>query len=437
MRRGLIASFALVLMVSITPVAQAVPPAAAGALASSNVDFVANIPDAPAIGGRILRGVDTLLGPKDLFYVTTSQGLRIYDVTLGIPVLTGALQLPHFENEDVDTNGKILLIAADHFLGFPNMLYVINVEVPQAPILVGVLPFPSEAHTVSCINDCKYAWLAGGSGLYVIDLTNPANPRQMSGVRIGQEYGGTHDVQVDEAGIAWVTGTRLTGYATGDTRTPASYGVGFGHNPVVVAKSDTSGSGAFNNNFILHNSMRPNALKMNPALLSNNEIDPGEAVYVTEEDYISLNEDGSFQAGYLRMVNGELKVDFTNRWTFADDFAVGVDHKVGVGFSSSHYFDYKQGVMAVAWYEQGTRFFDVSNPRILRPIGYFMPAAGNETWNAVFNGEYVYTIDVGRGIDVLKFNGSTSSATVELPNVPRAALSTQNPKYAACRILVA
>lgn len=432
MRRGLLASFALVLVASLTPVANAIPPAAAGAL-SANVDFVANIPDAPAIGGRILRGVDTLLGPKDLFYVTTSQGLRIYDVTLGIPVLTGALELPHFENEDVDTNGKILLIAADHFLGLPNILYVINVEIPQAPVLVGVLPFPSEAHTISCINDCSYAWMAGGGGLYVIDLTNPAAPKQLT-TRVGQEYGGTHDVQIDDAGIAWVTGGGgLTGYATGDTRTPAFYGTGTATNPTVVARN----SGPWNNNFILHNSKRPNATAMNPALLANSVVDPGEAVFVTEEDYISLNEDGSFQAGYLRTIGGQLVVDFTDRWTFANDFAVGVDHKIGVGFSSSHYFDYQDGVMAVAWYEQGTRFFDVSDPRDLRPIGYFMPAAGNETWNAVFNGDYIYTIDVGRGIDVLKFTGSTSSATVRLPNVPRAAISGQHPDFAACRILVA
>jgi hypothetical protein len=434
MRRGLVASLALVLMsaLAISPV-RAVPPAAAGALASSNVDFVMNIPDVAAIGGRILRGVDTpVLGPRDLFYVTTSQGLRIYDVTLGLPVPVGALELPHFENEDVDTNGKILLIAADHFLGFPNVLYVINVENPHAPLLVGVLPFPSEAHTVTCINDCTYAWLAGGGGLYVVDLRNPASPRQVG--RVGQEYGGTHDVQVDDKGVAWVTGGGgLTAYATGDARTPAFYGTGTPLAPKVYAR----GRG-FNNNFILHNSMRPNAAAFNPALLSNSVVDPGEAVYVTEEDYITLNEDGSFQAGWLRIVGGELTVDFTNRWTFANDFAIGLDHKIAVGFSSSHYFDYRDGVMAVGWYEQGTRFFDVSNVSNIRPIGYFMPAAANETWSAVFNGQYVYIIDVGRGIDVLTFSGSTASATVTLPNDPsRPALSAPHPEFGACRIRVA
>lgn len=433
MRRGLIASLALVLMsaLSVAPV-RAVPPAAAGALASDNVDFVVNLPDIPAIGGRILRGVDTLLGPRDLFYVTTSQGLRIYDVTLGVPVLTGALELPHFENEDVDTNGKILLIAADHFLGFPNMLYVVNVEIPQAPVLLSVLPFPSAAHTVSCINDCTYAWLAGGGGLYVVDLRNPAAPMQVG--RVGQDYGGTHDVQVDDKGVAWVSGGGgLTAYATGDTRTPAFYGSGTALAPHAYVR----GRG-FNNNFILHNAMRPNAASFNPALLSNNAVDPGEAVYVTEEDYLTLEEDGSFQAGWLRIKDGTLTVDFTDRWTFDDDFAVGVDHKIGVGFSSSHYFDYRDGVMAVGWYEQGTRFFDVSDVGDLRPIGYFMPAAGNETWNAVFNGEYVYIIDVGRGIDVLKFNGSTASATVSLPNdAGRPALSAPHPEFGACRIRVA
>lgn len=432
MRRGLLVFIALVSMAPMAPV-RAVPPAAGGAIASSNVDFVLNIPDAAAIGGRIRRSVPTILGPRDLFYVTTAQGLRIYDVTLGIPVLTGALELPHFENEDVDTNGRILLIAADQFLGAPNMLYVIDVAVPQAPVIKGVLPFPSEAHTVSCINDCTYAWLAGGRGVYVVDLTNPANPRQIGNP--GRDQGGTHDVQVDDSGIAWVTGGGgLTGYATGDPRTPTALGTGSPAAPTVIAR----GSG-FNNNFILHNSLHPNATDLNLSLLSNNVIDPGEIVYVTEEDYITLQEDGSFQAGWLRrQADGQLIVDFRDRWTFGNDLSVDPvgGHKVGLAFSSSHYFDYRAGTMAVAWYEQGTRFFDVTDPTDLRPIGFFMPAAGNETWSAVFNGEYVYTLDVGRGIDVLRFTGSSSSATVTLPDAPRAALSAPHPTYGACRLRI-
>lgn len=427
MRKILLATLALGLVASLTPV-RAVPPAAAGALSSPNIDFVANIPDAPAIGGRIRRQVPTLLGPKDLLYVTTTQGLRIYDVTLGVPVLTGALELPHFENEDVDTNGKILLISADQFLGRPNILYVIDVSIPQAPILKGTLLFPSQAHTISCINDCSYAWIAGGSGVYVVDLRNPAAPKQLD--QIITEGGRTHDVQIDDAGIAWVTGGTLTGYATGDSRTPTFYGTGTALAPRKIAQQN----GLFNNNFILHNSMRPDALAMDPAKLSNNLVDPGESVFVTEEDYISTNPDGMFQAGFLNFVGSNLTVVWKSGWTFANDLQVSVDHKIGVGFSSSHYFDYQGGVMAVGWYEQGTRFFDVSGAAI-RPIGYFMPIAGNETWSAIFNGDYIYTIDVGRGIDVLKFTGSSASATVELPTIAKPAVSAPHPTYGACRIL--
>ena len=41
-----------------------------------------------------------------LMYVTTTEGLNIYDITdPELPVPVGALPLPHFENEDVDLAG--------------------------------------------------------------------------------------------------------------------------------------------------------------------------------------------------------------------------------------------------------------------------------------------------------------------------------------------
>jgi hypothetical protein len=47
-------------------------------------------------------------------YVSGTEGLEIYDISKPeLPVLTGALPLPHFENEDVDLGGDILLISND------------------------------------------------------------------------------------------------------------------------------------------------------------------------------------------------------------------------------------------------------------------------------------------------------------------------------------
>jgi hypothetical protein len=76
---------------------------------------------------------------------------------------------------------------------------------------------------------------------------------------------------------------------------------------------------------------------------------------------------------------------------------------------SSHWFDAQDGVAAVGWYEQGTRFLDYSDPENIRQVGYYIPANGS-TWAAYWSptdpsGEIVYTADAYRGVDVLRIAG--------------------------------
>src|SRR5688572_29338076 len=76
-----------------------------GYFASDNVEFVAHVPLNNDSAGAKLVG--------DYFYITSSRGLLIYDVTDPVaPALTGflpLLQQPYFAEEDPDTNGEILL----------------------------------------------------------------------------------------------------------------------------------------------------------------------------------------------------------------------------------------------------------------------------------------------------------------------------------------
>ena len=83
-----------------------------------------------------------------------------------------------------------------------------------------------------------------------------------------------------------------------------------------------------------------------------------------------------------------------------------VDSKAPVTVNcSSHWFDAKDGVAAVGWYEQGVRFLDYRTPTEIKQVGYYIPANGS-TWAAYWsptdpNGEIVYTADAYRGVDVL------------------------------------
>lgn len=379
--------------------APAAPEIAGGALASPNVEFIANIPELSGIGAKIIG---------DLMYATSAQGLQIYDISLGIPIPHGLLEIPHLQNEDVDTNGSILLIAADQFIGAPNLLYVVDVSSPRTPLLLAPPLSVSAAHTATCINDCSYAWLGGDSNrIVVVDLRVPTAPRQVGTIPIP---GYVHDVQVDEAGIAWVsTGGGLFAYTTAN---PLS--------PVPVA----SDNGSLENQSIIHNSLRPNASAWQARTGAlDDSVRAGELVMASEEDWLAVSngqcaQDGVFQTARYTDALGVSRVEKLDTYHLERGAPIPEDRKQqGVVSCSSHYFSHRaDGIVAVGWYEQGTRFLDVSDPRNIRSVGYFLPALG-EAFAAYWNGDYVYSFDTYRGLDVLKFNGTAGAATIEGPIV--------------------
>jgi hypothetical protein len=84
---------------------------------------------------------------------------------------------------------------------------------------------------------------------------------------------------------------------------------------------------------------------------------------------------------------------------------------------SSHWFDSRKDLVAVGWYEQGTRFLDASNPRKIRQVGYYIPANGS-TWAAYWSPtdpthRIVYTADAYLGVDVLKIARKDRNADME------------------------
>jgi len=395
--------------------ARAIPPAAAGALASDNVDYIATIPDVAAIGAKII---------DDTMYVTTLQGLRIYDISLGVPVLMGALELPHYQNEWVDTNGEILLISADNVTGAASYVWVIDVTIPQAPLIRSIVTV-SNGHTATCIADCTFIWTRGGD---VIDIRDPSAP-----VYLGELPYMRHHTDVDEAGLAWTDGIRVL-----DTN---DYGIDSALNPTVVASGGSYG---------WHGSLRPQAAQATQAGFADGAIGPGEVVLGTDEEWLAAQNgfcasDGPFKTSWFREVNGQMRIELLDRFTVG--MGTLPDAKpAGAVACSSHWFDWHDDVVANGWYEQGVRFLDVSDPRDIRQIGYYMPAV-TEAWGARFHevtdgplpGLYVYTFDVARGIDVLVFDGEAGDATQLAPRLnPMRADARPSSEFGwACRIPLA
>jgi hypothetical protein len=324
------------------------------------------------------------------------------------PTELGLLPLPHFENEDVDLGGDILLISNDAAES-TGILYVIDISDPANPGLLSTTQmggnplFGGPGHTASCVLDCQFAWVTDGAGIRVYDLTDPATPVN-KGTHATPAGGAlvSHDVQVDGDGLYWVAGFGGTaGY-----RLPEVYhGAGLGE---LVAQTDENGMSTYlsefglgggekYNDFVHHNSLRRAG---------------SDVLWITEEDYArpGCRGAGSFQRWHVPVEEGEDTGELVltgEDLTPIDQWVPELlaDTALPSAVCSAHYFDEHDGLIAHAWYQQGLRLLDVTGDEI-RQVGYFI-IPETVAFAAYFpptdpSGEIVYLLNLARGIDVLR-----------------------------------
>ena len=341
-------------------------------------------------------------------FVSGWGGITVLDIAQpASPQLVGTLPLPHFENEDVDLCGNTLLVVNDRATrDLGALMYVVDVASPTTPTVRAVLPLGltgsgrGSGHIANFVKtDCTQAWVDGGDHVEVVDLTVPAAPRSLgkfvSAASDSDAFRVTHDTELDSTGTLWsVGGGGAAGYRlTADPLAPQLLG--------------TTGTAGRNpspyNDFILHNSQRR-----------------GKTLLITEEDYIDTDEvppggcrgQGKFETWDLsQLKQGAITPLGTWETELNGMFTSGaVDSKAPVTVNcSSHWFDAKDGIAAVGWYEQGVRFLDYRTPTDIVQVGYYIPVNGS-TWAAYWsptdpNGEIVYTADAYRGVDVLRIDG--------------------------------
>lgn len=404
-----------------------------GTFMSDNLQLHAVLPEPTPVGARFRDG---------LMYLSSLAGLSIYDVRdPAAPEEIGTLPLPHFQNEDVDLGGDILLISNDSAESY-GLLHIIDISDPTAPALlhthelgttaVEAQFFGGPGHTASCILECSFAWVSDSGGMRVIDLRDPTEPVELGTFvsPAGGNIGITHDVQVDENGVAWISGYggvfgyRITDdYGDGATAAAAAGGTALtdyhaglffagtgdaGHSTYGDPNSPEFaglGPGATYNDFILHNSLR---------------LDDSNVVYVTEEDYnrAGCRGAGSFETWHLPLEeedeneNGILDptgepMEPIDKW----ETELIEDTAAPAAVCSAHYFDLRQNVIAQGWYEQGLRLLDVSDPTNIRQVGFFF-TPNTASWAAYFpptdpTGRFVYLLDATLGLVVLEYDRPT------------------------------
>jgi hypothetical protein len=344
-------------------------------------------------------------------------------------------------------------------------VYIVDAKDPRRLKLLAFQQLPT-GHTTTCVNGCKALWTGGpaatttqqangwtfGRPIIVTDLANPRNPRAfpMQPVDLFRRDGATaysHDVQVDAAGIAWVSGD-------GGTRGYWTQGVHFDPlqgrereatalDPIPYAggglPSSVTGdqTGGFE-----HNAWRPVG---DSAPRGDGRYRRGQLLLATEEDFGPANEacrnrgqftiaalKGSFDGEAWRSTpENPFRLEVVGTWNPADKEGsrpVGGPYHPFANFCSAHYFDVDGSTVTYAWYGEGTRFLDISNPARPTQFAYWRPDDGI-VWASYMHEGHVYTADRTRGVDVLRLTSSGGATASGVRAVAAPAASTRQRRF--------
>ncbi len=415
-------------------------------IASSNVTLASSNPSSAGISGCFLK-------TAPLFVQSNLDSVRVYDVSEPTrPALTGVLPSLQFENEAMNCGERkyksgtrrFALVGVDLYQASPGdishtnvgggELMVVDVTDPANPRVAGRTPGSTSTHTLACVDefDCTYAYSAGTNkqGRFsIFDLRDLDHPVEVDsdpatpGVQGFASPTAGHKWNFDDAGIGTHTGFK--GASMWDTTDPRA--------PRLITTTGLAGQGTDPNypgwnDFILHNSQRPNATAFRPGAAPS--VANGNVLLVTEEDYeqTDCSLAGSFQTWWVKSLDGTPsaivpldKVELADLGTFPIPQGA---------FCSSHWFDYHpSGIVAAGFYGGGTQFLDVRDARKITSYGHATWGA-SEVWDSYWMPVYnkagkmtskktnlAYSVDLARGIDVYRVDlpgtaWDTSAASV-------------------------
>lgn len=371
-------------------IAGALPGANAGpgilGYSSDNIEQVGHIPFevSTATGANFFNQ-----GKNRYMIVTGWTQFSIYDVTdpasptiVGTPTQFGF----KFENEDVATNGRIMLFSESLPL---NQLHIWDVEDVTNPVLISSLPGAGQ-HTTSCILDCKWAY--GSSGA-ISDLRDPANPKLMKekwneGL---PSVGGYHDITEVAPGIVISASQPMVMLdARKDPRKPKLLAISEMNENVGEAP--------------IHSNLWPRNGKDKFIMVSGESWSPTNGGAKCTED---RNQGFStWDATKWKKTKTFKRIDTWKGYNgTVQDGGSAANAPFGC---SSHWFTYHPkfnngGLAAVAWYSNGTRILEVDKKGKIDEAGWFLPYAGATSGAYWVDKEYIYAVDYQRGVDILRY----------------------------------
>ena len=407
-------------------------------VASDNVTLLTRLKEVGTGVGATIVG--------NYMYVTSTHGLFIYDIKTdpaNPKLVSNAVIDIQFENEEVPTNGKILGISSDTFCiyGDPaglshsgsGCLAIYDVSDPTNVHLDSVLDNAGD-HTSACLLDCT--WMYGSTGS-IDDLRDPKNPKLLDtpwtdviAEQGWSQQSSCHHVREIQPGI--ILGSCqpivLMSVRPEDGGSP--------EHPILLAQG-VNEDGRF-----IHSSRWPRKGTDKFVLVGGEKnatpqcSDAGTSAFMTWDGSKVEDGKGGFVKGSEMTEIDEVK---PINGTYTDGHTPYNVLGCSVHWFEEHPTFHNGGLVALAEYENGTRFEQITPEGKIKEQGFFLPAGGSTSaphWNQ-FDPTIVYAVDYARGVDVLKWTGDTyvpngNGDVVPTPGATPGTNGQQPPAGAAC-----
>ena len=343
-----------------------------GGLSSDNVEHVRHIPlSVDGVGGRVVG---------KYFYTNDQHKIMIFDLEDPLnPVMTDFEPLPQevlLSREDLDTNGEILIMPNT----VSGSLRIYDVEDKSNITLLSEVP-GANAHTHSCVLDCKYAYGSDGT---IVDLRDPTKPKELKqGWGEGKPVTSGHDVEEVARGLV-LTATQpiMLLDARKDPTRPKLLASGGNTDGRFIHTPRWPQNGT--DKFLLmagETNIKPQCNESSAAFMTWDASKwKKTGTFTMIDEYRSSN--GTYADG-----SPPANLSCSTHW-----------HEASPKFRNG-------GIVASAMFEHGTRFIDVSSKGQIEEIGWFLPHAGSTSAVYWVTPEIVYAVDYNRGIDILRFTG--------------------------------
>lgn len=373
-----------------------------------------------------------------LFYLTDPRGVYVYDTSdPADPKRIGSLALYQTQTgvalgqEEVDTNGEILLVdAATTPASTSSRLQVVDISDPTNLKVLSSLAVTD--HTWTCVsgvdaegenNSCAFAYGRTGN---IVDLRDPAKATLLEETwRQAVDYGNrsnspyTHDLTEIRPGVVVSAGASALVMDTTDPAAPVRLAElgdrtrfsSLGYHSVEWAR------GGRDRYVVLGTEIAPGAVAGAPGNTAGSDCEGENSVIETWDASAFLDAMETYEKdGDVSVFDGEMftradTYDATGRGLFVTGQAAASQ------LYCAHWMDLhpdfkKGGLMAVAYYNRGTRFVDVDDKGGMTEIGWITPSEGYTGSPRWVTDDIVYIMDYRRGLEIVRLKPEPAQGVV-------------------------